>query len=69
MDRYWLLTWTTYGTWLPGDRRGFVGLQRDLQGVPSIHNSPGTPYDADVPRLECLRRHANRYYLGLVRQP
>ncbi len=21
----WLLTWTTYGTWLPGDERGFVG--------------------------------------------
>ncbi len=25
MDRYWFLTWTTYGPWLPGDRRGFVG--------------------------------------------
>src|SRR5947209_816005 len=25
MDRYWFLTWTTYGTWLPGDARGFVG--------------------------------------------
>jgi len=23
-DRHWLLTWTTYGTWLPGDARGFV---------------------------------------------
>jgi REP element-mobilizing transposase RayT len=23
-DRHWLLTWTTYGTWLPGDERGFV---------------------------------------------
>ena len=21
----WLLTWTTYGTWLPGDKHGFVG--------------------------------------------
>ena len=21
----WLLTWTSYGTWLPGDERGFVG--------------------------------------------
>ena len=21
----WLLTWTTYGTWLPGDEHGFVG--------------------------------------------
>ena len=21
--KYWLVTWTTFGTWLPGDRRGF----------------------------------------------
>lgn len=21
--KYWLVTWTTYGTWLPGDPRGF----------------------------------------------
>jgi REP element-mobilizing transposase RayT len=25
----WLLTWTTYGTWLPGDERGFVGFVRE----------------------------------------
>jgi REP element-mobilizing transposase RayT len=25
----WLLTWTTYGTWLPGDERGFVGYVRE----------------------------------------
>jgi len=24
MERHWFLTWTTYGTWLPGDDRGFV---------------------------------------------
>jgi hypothetical protein len=24
IDRYWFLTWTTYGTWLPGDVRGSV---------------------------------------------
>jgi hypothetical protein len=24
MDRYWLITWTCYGTWLPGARQGFV---------------------------------------------
>jgi hypothetical protein len=23
MDSWWLITWTTYGTWLPGDPRGF----------------------------------------------
>jgi hypothetical protein len=25
MDRYWLLTNTCYGTWLPGKGSGFVG--------------------------------------------
>ena len=25
MDRYWLLSNTCYGTWLPGKERGFVG--------------------------------------------
>ncbi len=24
IDRYWHLTWTTYGQWLPGDERGSV---------------------------------------------
>lgn len=23
MGKWWLITWTTYGTWLPGDPRGF----------------------------------------------
>lgn len=31
MDRYWLITWTCYGTWLPGARQGFVGHVRDEQ--------------------------------------
>lgn len=26
--RCWLLTWTTYGTWLPGEDRGFVSPVR-----------------------------------------
>jgi REP element-mobilizing transposase RayT len=51
MDRYWLLTSTTYGTWLPGDRRGFVSNVRDGQGPEVRHNVPGTPCDADVPGL------------------
>ena len=29
IDRNWFLTWTTYGTWLPGDPRGFVGSLRN----------------------------------------
>ena len=52
MDRYWLLTWTCYGHWLPGDRRGFVGNNREADGTQISHNIPGTPYDADMPLLE-----------------
>ena len=47
MDRYWLLTWTTYGTWLPGDQRGFVSNVPNGSGPEVRHNIPGTPYDAD----------------------
>jgi len=51
MARYWLLTWTTYGTWLPGDRRGFVSTVKDGPGPEIRHNVPGTPYDSDMPGL------------------
>ena len=51
MDRHWFLTWTCYGTWLPGDHRGFVGNVRE-NGEQVIHNIPGAPCDADMPRLE-----------------
>jgi Transposase and inactivated derivatives len=53
MDRYWLLTWTTYGTWLPGDQRGFVSQVDDGRGGKITRNRPQTPYDAD---WELLRR-------------
>jgi hypothetical protein len=52
LDRYWLITWTCYGHWLPGDRRGFVGNVREEDGAHVVHNSPGTPFDKDLPRLE-----------------
>jgi REP element-mobilizing transposase RayT len=58
MFRHWLLTSSFYGTWLPGDRRGFVGRVRDVRpedGPTSSrieHNIPGTPYDEDMPGLE-----------------
>ena len=52
MDHCWLMTWTCYGHWLPGDARGFVGNVRDKTGGQVVHNIPGTPYDADMPRLE-----------------
>jgi hypothetical protein len=43
LDRYWLITWCTYGSWLPSDPRGFVGPVRDGSGTQVIHNIPGTP--------------------------
>ncbi len=52
MDDCWLITWTCYGHWLPGDARGFVGNVRDKTGGQVVHNIPGTPYDAGMPRLE-----------------
>ena len=51
MSRHWLLTWTTYGTWLPGDTRGFVSEVRDASGEQEIHNIPQTKYDSDRPAL------------------
>ncbi|MFQ3592854.1 MAG: transposase [Gemmataceae bacterium] len=68
----WLLTWTSYGTWLPGDDRGFVGyirerpadwrqrLNDDTQADDAsrrvIHNTPGTPYDRALPGLQRYAR-------------
>jgi REP element-mobilizing transposase RayT len=48
LDRVWLLTWTTYATWLPGDPRGFVSNIED--GI--RHNVLGTDYDSDMPTLQ-----------------
>lgn len=49
--RAWLLTWTTYGTWLPGDVRGSVSRVREGQAPRQYHNAPGTPYDGPMPGL------------------
>lgn len=63
--KHWLLTSTTYGTWLPGDERGFVGTVKDYrpededkkqQGTRVRHNLQETNYDQDAPGL---RRSAN----------
>jgi REP element-mobilizing transposase RayT len=56
MDRYWLLTSTTYGTWLPGDSRGFVSNVREGAGPEVRHNQPGTAIDADMPGLVASSR-------------
>ena len=50
-DRHWLLTWTTYGSWLPGDDRGSVSPVRDAPGSRRKHNRPGTDYDPPLPGL------------------
>ncbi|MFO0802037.1 MAG: transposase [Gemmataceae bacterium] len=53
----WLLTSTTYGTWLPGDARGFVGRVREIRHGDDFaserveHDRPGTEYDAGIPKL------------------
>ncbi len=67
MDRYWLLTNTCYGTWLPGQQRGFVGhvWEHRNDDSPSdirvVHNIPGTPCDKDMPGL---RQAAERLMKG-----
>src|SRR5437868_4444484 len=62
MDRHWLITWTCYGQWLPGDERGFVSGVEDESGRRVIHNTPGTPFDADMP---ALKSHAQSIMKGL----
>ncbi|MFH1417864.1 MAG: transposase [Planctomycetota bacterium] len=42
----WLLTWTTYGSWLPGDKRGFVSRAPRANGNHNVRNTPETPYDS-----------------------
>jgi hypothetical protein len=42
------ITWTTYGTWLPGDERGYVSnTLLPTGGFIPKENRPGTPYAAD----------------------
>lgn len=49
------LTWTCFGTWLPGDERGYVSnthLKR--RGTAPKENVPGTPYTADDRRTRMI---------------
>jgi REP element-mobilizing transposase RayT len=55
----WLITSTTYGTWLPGDARGFVGRVWETRpndsptdALRSTHDDFDTPYDRDIPGLQ-----------------
>ena len=62
IDRYWLLTNTCYGNWLPGDVRGFVGrVWEHRAGDPQeesrvVHDLPGTEYDEEMPGLQYASR-------------
>ena len=56
MDRYWLITWTTYATWLPGDPRGSVTSVRDGRGPRREQDLPGIPYDGAMPGLRSAAR-------------
>src|SRR5690349_10365499 len=55
--RAWLLTNTTYGTWLPGDPRGSVTSVRDLRPEEDLslvrveHDVPGEPWEDELPGL------------------
>jgi REP element-mobilizing transposase RayT len=64
--RTWLLTSTTYGTWLPGDPRGSVTSVRDIRpGDPSTnvrieHDMPGEPWEDSIPGLYRASKEAMR---------
>jgi REP element-mobilizing transposase RayT len=49
--RTWLLTWTTYGTWLPGDQRGFVSPIRTANGERKLLNHYGEEPARAMPGL------------------
>lgn len=57
----YLLTWTTYGSWLPGDARGYVSFTPGTEHEYVIHNVPGEPYDFDH---SDLREHASTLQRG-----
>ena len=65
-DRIWLLSWTCYGSRLPGDERGFVGTVRERRGDdrtgPRLrHSRVRTKYDAAMPGLEREARAAMKH--------
>jgi len=56
IDRYWLLTSHAYGTWLPGDDRGFVGWVEDPGQKLVKRNQPNTPPEPANPPLRQFAR-------------
>jgi len=62
MDRFWHISWTTYGTRVAGDGRGFVSNVSAVGGGREVrHNAPGTDRDANMP---CLERHVRDQMLA-----
>jgi REP element-mobilizing transposase RayT len=61
MDRYWLLTSTFYGNWLPGDRRGFVSRVREIRADdpwnPQTRGADATPLQTRGADATPLARH------------
>lgn len=67
-SRIWFLTWTTYGTWLPGDERGFVSPKFDGPVPERRNNRIGIPYDrggAELHRLAEEKLIGDPVYLSL----
>jgi len=59
VDRLWLLTWTTYGSWLPGGERGSVTTTTNQFGDTRVRrNSPETDYDGAMDGLHRAARSA-----------
>ncbi len=56
--RYWLLSNTMYGTWLPGSPRGSVTSVRDRRPEDDPtqfcfeHDMPGEPWEEEIPGLQ-----------------
>ena len=49
----WLITWTTYGTWLPGDSRGHVSpVLKPNASYLKRNNTPGVEWAAGDERTE-----------------
>jgi REP element-mobilizing transposase RayT len=56
------ITWTTYATWLPGDRRGHVSNTLcPGGGFEPKQNTPGTPYAEGDPYTHDRARSAQSY--------
>ena len=60
-ERFWLLTWTTYGSWLPGDERGSIGIFHDQDENAIEHNKRGQSV-ADA--SEALRKYSKSQMKG-----